>query len=499
MTEPTESESPGHLYHLLALYAALDKAVLSSNDPETAAIVEGFLPGTTGLNQRGWSNALEEFLGQEFPDANSALFEILAAPQLTRPQLSRLVYVLGCIAHVPGTYVGIEDDSLALGLGLAQPQGEPSPGPSPQVAYARDVTDPGRRLLLVLGERFKNLHDWIPATREAVLLNCLDKIVASIPLCNACVTIQNGIECILIDTHLDSNSLSLNVSIDQVKAILDPRNWNKTAGEFFCNMQYLGASNDAAYTNWGRVLETVSAWCGTPMPPLNTDLLFFKADYPGQGVVQYELNPSGTRGDGKVTVDKGWLKVATKTSTGANAGVTVSTRKVVHINGLPPVAQKIFICVMGYGYASWEMLLDEAAHPPGGLIAWSADPAPLQGIQGVQHFASSFSGAQAAEQAQPAQPSTHPTTTPTTSGTRPTTAAGLAVSMFSDYLAEVANDSAELAAKWTTLDFSVDDLAKYGAKYGARLVTEPLRFVERLTGLPPRKPASPPIKGDDGL
>jgi hypothetical protein len=498
MPEPTESESPGHLYNLLALYAALDKAVLTSDDPATAAIVEGFLPGTTGEN-RGWSKALEEFLGGEsFPSANTALSNILgAASPPTRPQLSRLVYILGSLMHVPHPLVGIGDNEYAQGLGLAQPQGEPLPGPTGGVAYARGETDPGSRLLRVLRERFKNLHDWIPATREAVLLDCLDKIVASIPLCNACVTTQGGIQCVLVDTHLDSNSLSVNVSIDQVKAILDPRNWSKTAGEFFCKMDYRGLSNAPAYPNWGRVLETVSAWCGKGLPTLETDLLFFKADYPGQAVLQYELNPNGT-GDGKVTVDKGWLKVATRTSTGGNAGVTVSTRKVVHINGLPPVAQKIFVCVMGYGYASWEMLLGEAIRAPAGLVAWTAPPAPFQGAQGVQHFTSSFVGAQAAQPA--ATPTTtQPATTPSTSGTRPTTAAGLAVSMFSDYLAQVANDSAELAAKWSSQDLTVDDLAKYGAKYGARLATEPWRFVERLTELPPRKPTHPPIIGDDGF
>jgi len=494
MTRPT-AEAPGRLYNLLALYAALDQAVLNSDDPATAAIVEGFLPGTTGENQRGWSVALERFLGQDFPSANTALSNILAVEQpLTRPQLSRLVYVLGSLMHVPNALVGVEDDQLAQGLSLAQPQGQPVPDPIPEVAYTRGVTDPGRRLLLVLGERFKNLHDWIPATREAVRLFCLDPVVASIPLCNACVTIQDGIECVLVDTRLESNS----VSLDQVTAILDPRNWSTTAGDFFCNMTFLGASNAADYPNWGRVLETVCAWCGTGMPKLKTDLLFLKADYPGQAVLQYELNPSGTDGDGKVKVDKGWLKVATRTSTGGNAGVTVSTRKVVHIAGLPPVAQKIFVCVMGYGYASWEMLLGAAIRSPGGLVAWTEPPAPLDGAQGVQHFTSSFAGAQATQPAT-TPTTTQPATTPTTSGARPKTAAGLAVSMFSDYLAEVANDSAELAAKWSCRDLTVDDLAKYGAKYGARFATEPWRFVQRVAELPPRPPTHPPIIGDDGF
>ncbi len=307
------------------------------------------------------------------------------------------------------------------------------------------------------------------------------------------MTTQNNIECVLVDTKFESSS----VSLDQV-AILDPRNWNKTAGEFFCSMQDLGTSNAADYPQWGRILETVSAWCGTGLPKLETDLLFYKANYPGQAVVQYDLNPSGTEGDGKVTVDKGWLKVGTRT--GGNAGVAVSTRKVVHITGLPPVAQKIFVCVMGYGWASWEMLLGEAIQSPAGLVAWTEPPTPLQGVQGVLHFTSSFVGTQAAQPA--TTPTiTQPAATPTSTGTRPKTAAGLAVSMFSDYLAQVANDSAAARGRKgrKPADFTVDDLAEYGAEYGARLAAEPWRFVERLTELPPRKPTCPPIIGDDGF
>ncbi len=119
MTRP--AETPGTLFHLLALYAALDQAVLQSRDPDIAAIVEGFLPGTTGVNQRGWSIDLQNFLGREFPDVNTALSAITRAPSLTRPQLSRLVYVLGSLAHLPPS-PSTGDELLAQGLDLARPQ-----------------------------------------------------------------------------------------------------------------------------------------------------------------------------------------------------------------------------------------------------------------------------------------------------------------------------------------------------------------------------------------
>jgi hypothetical protein len=472
MTQPPET--PGTLFYLLALYAELDRAVLESENPDITATVEGFLPGTTGEDQRGWSRDLQNFLGREFPDVDAALSAIASAPPLTRPQLSRLVYVLGSLLQLPGPRgrTALDDELFVQGLSLAQPQSAPSPGPAPIVTYVRGGVDPGRELLGVLGERFNKRQDWNAAIAYAVRIGCLDQVVASVPLCNACLATQGGIECVVVDTRFEDGSISIN----QVKAILDPRNWDKTAGEFFCNMQYLGPGV-APYLGWGRVLETVSAWCGSGLPVLHTDLVFLKEDDPGQAVVQYDLDiPFPGAGDGQVTVDKGWLKVVTGTSTNSNAGVTVTTRKVVHIDPLSPVAQKVFVCVMGYGQAAMEMLLGGAINPPPNPVPWSDPPAPLVVAQSAQ-VASAPAG--------------------NGGNAPPTTAAGLAVSMLSDYLAEVSNDSAEIVAKCADKELTVEDLAKFSAKLGARMASEPWRFLQKLSELPPRTPSGGPTQGGD--
>src|ERR1700756_1828511 len=98
---PMPTDATGRLYHLLALYAALDRAVTDFHDPDIAATVEGFLPGTTGNGQRGWSRNLEDYLGRDLPDVNTSLNDIAQGPPLTRPQLSRLVYVVGALAPIP--------------------------------------------------------------------------------------------------------------------------------------------------------------------------------------------------------------------------------------------------------------------------------------------------------------------------------------------------------------------------------------------------------------
>jgi hypothetical protein len=501
MTRPAESD--GRLFYLLALYAALDQAVLDG-DQNVAAIVEGFLPGTTGENQRGWSGNLREFLGgRPFPPVDQALSALVNIQDLTPSQLSRLVYVLGSLMHVPGR-VGIGPEQFVEGLSLARPTPAPGTEPTPARSYATGGPDPGSQLFDVLQKYFNKQGDWHPATAYAVQIKCLDAIVASIPPCGACLTTQGNIECVVVDTRFESPSLT----IEQVKAILDPRNWDKTAVLFFCSMQDLGTRQQPPYKDWGVVLETVSAWCGVIPVELKTELKYLKAAYSDGAVVQYDLNqkpPAKGHGDGQVTVDKGWLKVVRGTKTNSNAGVTVTTRKVVHITGLWPAAQKEFVCAMGYGDAARDMLLGGAKNPPKNLVPWSYPPAPLVSTQSIQAFLTAPPTGTQAVQPPPAPPvgdqpvQAAPESAASGSGAPPKTAAGLAVSMLSDCLAETANDSATLAAKFADKDLSVDDLVKFSAKLGARMASEPWRFLQKLSELPPTTPAGVPSKGDDGF
>jgi hypothetical protein len=490
MTQPAQRD--GRLFYLLALYAALDRAVTESEDPDIAAIVEGFLPGTTGNNnQRGWSRNLAQFLRRPFPNVSEALSELVSIPDLTPSQLSRLVYVLGSLMHVPEGHVGIAYEEIVQGLSLAQPTQTPgteptrTPTPAEGVAHATGgPSEPGSELFTVLQKYFHNHEDWHRATAYAVQLKCLDATVASIPPCDACLTQQGNIECVVVDTDFESGSLT----VANVEAILDPRNWDKTSVLFFCDMQYLG--NPAApYQRWGSVLETASGWCGV-LPDLKTQLKFFKAEYADGAVVQYDLDDTPPpRGDGLATVDKGWLKVVKGTMQNRSAGVTVTTRKVVHIDGLWPVAQKELVCVMGYGSAARDMLIDGAKHPPSNLVPWSDPPAPLVSTQAMHEFLT-----MSAADTQTLQPP--PEAVASGSGAPPKTVAGLAVSMLSDCLAEAANESAALAAKFADKDLTVDELVKFSAKFGARMASEPWRFLQKLSELPPDKPR---IVGDDGF
>ncbi len=322
---------------------------------------------------------------------------------------------------------------------------------------------PGATLLGVLRERFNQRQDWTDAVEYAVRQGCLDAMGGQCSAaCNPCLSMQGGVQCVVVDTHFEHPKLT----VDQVTAILDPRNWDETAGELFCQMTDLGPCGPPN-TGWGRVLETVGAWCGSGLPVLVTDLRYHKAYYPAQhkAVLQYDLDdPFPGAGDGQVTVDKGWLTVTRGTAADPTSGVSVATRKVVHIAPLVPVAQKVFVCAAGYGQAAMEMLFGGAQHPPKNAVGWSSPPGPAPAPGG-----------------QSGGP-------PTGSPAAPTTPAGLAVSMFSDYLTDVAKDSSDIFARYVGNQLTADDLASFGAKIGARLASDPWRFLQKLAELPPPKP-----------
>ena len=65
----------------------------------------------------------------------------------------------------------------------------------------------------------------------------------------------DGIQSVVVDSVLSSNQVSLN----DLKAVVDPRNWHYDDPSFFCAMQYDGLRADG----WRRVLETVG-FCGFP-------------------------------------------------------------------------------------------------------------------------------------------------------------------------------------------------------------------------------------------
>ena len=136
----TDEATP--LQALLALYGALDQAVIRGG-AAVEATVERYLPGSTGPNA-GWYDELLGFLATgtnvdspraEEPPASPDLSDALtilqsqqpnlgaARPPLTALQLSRMVYALGALSHLPADYLpqGWESQ-FSRTLAIAGPQ-----------------------------------------------------------------------------------------------------------------------------------------------------------------------------------------------------------------------------------------------------------------------------------------------------------------------------------------------------------------------------------------
>ncbi len=94
------------LRSLLALYGALDDAIIRTDDLRVAATVDAFLPGASA--NTGWYSELETFFfgadAQPTPDLDAALrdigIDILSGNALTTPQKSRLFFAVSAITRV---------------------------------------------------------------------------------------------------------------------------------------------------------------------------------------------------------------------------------------------------------------------------------------------------------------------------------------------------------------------------------------------------------------
>jgi hypothetical protein len=181
---------------------------------------------------------------------------------------------------------------------------------------------------------------------------------------------------------------------------------------------------------------------------------------PDQATLQYDLDTSGlpTLGDGLIKVDRGFIKMW---ATG-NPGVWVRTRKIVHIEGLLPQAQAIFVCIFGYAFMAAEMLFGNAKNPPANSVPWQDSPG------------SSTSG------------STTGSTGSGTSTTGPTAPAGgnmasATTQVWLDCLNDLANKNLQLSSKWYKNELTVDDLITYTQDIGAEIASAPWRLIQALS------------------
>lgn len=446
------------LRHLLELYGALDHALVQSDDPEVHERVDNLLPGASA--NKGWYDELHGFLSNDrtappsdISDPSEAIKKIAAhqEPKLTTPQKSRLFFAIAAHAGLrkvapnnalPHLTTPEFVESLARGLAVVGPGGTPYDQLS--LTEQQDL----RHHIDAIGDKFKQRHQYAEICEDGKN-DFLDPAVADVGLCHTSIVTVDGIQCVVVDTEIESDTISL----QRLKAIVDPRNWHKDYHEFFLNMEPFGPRRR---DEWGRVRETVGLADDVLIRQLVTALKYYKSEDEDKNAarVEYDLDdPTPSWGDGQVLVDRGFINMRAKGDPDTG-GVHVRTRKVVHIRGLEPYTQQRLVCVTGYGTASKDFLFGAAEQPKPGVVPWHKPPTALDPPKRRK------------PQPAPGEPTSH--------------VAQAVATVLSDCVEDLANQNLAVLEKWTTGTLDFTGLANYSKDVSGRLMSAPWEFLQAL-------------------
>jgi hypothetical protein len=523
------------LHSLLAIYGAFDQSVVEANDPAWTARVEQFLPWTTGEKQRGWFSELKSLVNRlalnvtptaQFPDVGAALDELTYVadymsgfrdppaplsdtdpPPLTTTDIAQLLYIFAVgitvAPEAPTTsvdfsaFVAPGPDRVEPILGLAA---EPR-----TTIYRAAGLFGGRRanesraeqahglLDLILNE-FTSFRSWPDFMTRALDRGLVSVEVATAPVpfagivagadhpdkgshAAAAVAKVDGHYCAVLTT--DSWQVAKGLTVDSVKAIVDPRNWARL-GPFFCQMDRLNPDARGA----SQVLEYVST--NKEIYRLKTALKNWRKDFDGGAILNYELADTrvGTGDSGLTLVDSGYIHIReNKLADGTVKGVRIETSKMVAIQGTSVTATAMFALSLGWAAAGNAMLFDNAVTPLGGgpLVPWSTNPEQPEGSPG------------AGADGTPGQPGSPPPQVPVgATGTLVKEAAR----MWADCVQATTTDATKIMNKWYKRELTVQDLVDYTSAVGSRLASEPWRYINEVSKRLPATPSPPSAPQD---
>jgi hypothetical protein len=253
---------------------------------------------------------------------------------------------------------------------------------------------------------------------------------------------------------IDTNLRSEHRSFHDVVEIVNPFNWSENYPEFFLSMN--DCDPPERTDGWFRVLETVG-FRGLNGLELTTNLKYYPQLKLDDGIahIDYDLDdPPPGQGDGKVTVDRGFINIEVDSDerNPTKPGVRAKTRKVVHIEGLSPYAQQRLVCLTGYGTASSEFLL--------GGKADAKEPYPFD-FGYYKHKV-----LQAGPEVESTEVSAH--------------AVATAVNLWTESAQGLVSDYFDFAEKWMDGRLRIRDVADYSSRVTERLVGGPLEFWDRV-------------------
>ena len=253
---------------ILELHGSLDTAVIATQDPRVMETADAFLPGTSTNAQ--WYREINAFMfpggedddGEALADAAPVhAMEVLQRGwnehqrRPSAPEASRLIYGLGAVIHltktVPTDSLPFEDPTSDARADLLAEVFALTGGQEPNEDNARIYRERLPSIVDVFVSEFNDWKDWYEVAQKLATddFKVLSADAASVPLCLPSVVTVDGIESVVIDTELSTTKVSLNA----LKAVVDPRNWRKDYPSFFCHMEYEGLRADG----WRKVLEYV--------------------------------------------------------------------------------------------------------------------------------------------------------------------------------------------------------------------------------------------------
>jgi hypothetical protein len=464
------------LRDLFEVYGALDEAAGKSGNPAVAATLDEFLPKAS--RNTGWYREIEDFFFRENARHSPNLGEACArlgdqareaergnAPRLTAPQKQRLFYGLSAAARMqqceqtPTLGTSKEDLEAALLPALA------AVGPEKKLYQERldnAANHVGDYVNRVQSESVGRANFYPFREEMARNMDMVDPSTLKVPLCQSALVTVDGLRCAVIDTDLWSEDVSLN----DLKAIVNPFNWNENYPAFFLEMAPF--RDPFRSDGWRRVRETVG-FGELESLDITTALKYFPTDGELEARLDYDLDdPTPGPGDGQVLVDRGYINMWVTKGNPDVGGVRVRTRKVIHISGLSPYAQTRWVCLTGYGTASSEFLFGPAEHRP-------KEPQPFVYYEHGQ------------------QPQADPETSE--SGTS-THVVATAVDLWTDGFQDLATDYFDMAEKWMAGGLRLSDVTEFSQRITGRLISSPLEFLEAVNR--PRHPRGAPSGTQQG-
>lgn len=373
----------------LALFGQIDQEAIDADknpgpmNDAVLATIENFLPNSTGLGQRGWYRELESFLGSvQLPDPSRELFrfptfdEATAAlggmkPMRTRsarsfelfdedrhPALARAAYAVLVMEKIRSVKNSFTTQQIPRDERLMQIlPGILDPWP---VEKEKGILTPDDKVD-AFAMRFDEMVDrdsFMRVTGEQISPEFAER---SKP-CFGTLEDSGGQYC----STLYTDSEDLNLTVDDIKKIIHPLNWDLCCPTFFHKMTE--QQQPLTADGWFRIVESISAEPDEYL--LQTALCFSfdeREDDEGNGkgiIINYKLDTNRTgedRSAGIVEIDNGYLWVTPTRKGPDGKGVRIRTSKEERVNGLSPTATAALGCLLGWSDNGKEMLAG-AAH-----------------------------------------------------------------------------------------------------------------------------------------